>query len=83
MPRRQTSKDSSRAIEVPILTPANLAFARGAPGDHAELAVVAVGSDEASLAGEYWSTGYTRFLETGEVKWLEPLRARPSGGCRL
>ena len=49
----------------------------------AEIVALDVDDSEASLAGRYWSTGYTRFLETGEVKWLDPFVGKPVGGLPL
>jgi hypothetical protein len=52
-------------------------------GDWAELIVVEADDDEASLAGEYWSAGFARFLADGEIEHLDPFRGQRIGGHLL
>lgn len=73
---------------VPILTTARRAgtasFAMRFMGeDQAELVVVDVDDDEASLAGSYWSYGYGGFLETGDTARLEVFRGQSIRGYPL
>lgn len=73
--------------QVPVLT-----SARNLPGgfalkfldeDRADLVVVNVDDEEASLAGSYWSYGYAGFLETGDTDRLDLYRGMTVGGYLL
>ena len=48
-----------------------------------ELKEVDVTPAESSLAGRYWSSGYGRFLATGDVSVLEPFEGETLGGLPL
>jgi hypothetical protein len=72
---------------VPVLT-----SARNLPGgfalrfldeDRADLVVVDVDDEQASLAGSYWSYGYGGFLETGDTDRLDRFRGMSVGGYPL
>jgi hypothetical protein len=72
---------------VPVLT-----SARRLPGgfalrfmgeDRADLVVVEVDDEEASLAGSYWSAGYAGFLGDGDTDHLDPFEGLTIGGYRL
>jgi hypothetical protein len=62
-------------IEVPVLTVAR--------HGGADLVAVKVDQQGASLAGKYWSLGYGRFLETGDVSFLERFEDETVGGLPL
>lgn len=73
--------------QVPVLT-----SGRNLPGgfalrflgeDRADLVVVEVDDDEASLSGSYWSYGYGGFLETGDTDRLDLFRGMTVGGYPL
>jgi hypothetical protein len=52
-------------------------------GGRAELLEAEVDREGASLAGSFWSAGYGRFLETGDVEVLEQFKGKTVGGLPL
>jgi hypothetical protein len=73
--------------QVPVLTSARLlrgGLAMRILGeDRADLIVVEVDDDEASVAGAYWSSGYARFLEDGDEAHLRQFEGEMVGGYPL
>lgn len=76
---------------MPILTSGRLLLSRGlvAPpyedggSDWAELTVVDVDEQEASLLGSYWNSGYRNFLATGDLNHLGPFTGETVRGFPL